>query len=164
MPFLLQNKLNIMIEFKIYNNKDLITSQEKEELVEFLYQHLEQFGDEKEDIEKSFGFALCETNAKYQVTPLGGFILEAIVDNITVGVVVINRTGMKGYIPENILVYIATHKDYRGKGIGKALMQKTIEMADGNIALHVEEDNPARFLYEKVGFEKKYLEMRYVKK
>ena len=76
------------------------------------------------------------------------------------GVVVINQTGMKGYIPENILVFIATNKNHRGKGIGKLLMQKTIELAEGSIALHVEPENPAKFLYEKVGFSSKYIEMR----
>ncbi len=42
-------------------------------------------------------------------------------------------------------------------------IEKAIETADGNIALHVEPDNPARYLYEKLGFTNKYLEMRYVK-
>ncbi len=42
-------------------------------------------------------------------------------------------------------------------------MLKAIEIADGNIALHVEPNNPARFLYEKIGFTSKYLEMRYIK-
>jgi [ribosomal protein S18]-alanine N-acetyltransferase len=31
------------------------------------------------------------------------------------GAVIINKTGMAGYIPENILVYIAVHKDYQRK-------------------------------------------------
>jgi len=31
------------------------------------------------------------------------------------GVVVVNQTGMKDYIPENILVYIATDKKSQGK-------------------------------------------------
>jgi ribosomal protein S18 acetylase RimI-like enzyme len=70
---------------------------------------------------------------------------------------------MEGYIPENILVYIAMHKDYRGQGIGKQLMQKAIDSADGNIALHVEPENPAVHLYRKLGFTNKYLEMRLVK-
>jgi len=39
-------------------------------------------------------------------------------------------------------------------------MQKAIELTKGSIALHVEPDNPARFLYEKVGFSTKYIEMR----
>jgi ribosomal protein S18 acetylase RimI-like enzyme len=67
---------------------------------------------------------------------------------------------MSGYIPENILVYIATHKDYRGKGIGSDLMKQAMKVSKGSIALHVEPDNPAVGLYEKVGFENKYLEMR----
>jgi ribosomal protein S18 acetylase RimI-like enzyme len=33
----------------------------------------------------------------------------------------------------------------------------------GNIALHVEPDNPAKILYEKLGFTNKYLEMRLIK-
>ena len=93
----------------------------------------------------------------------GGFILVSYQNNLVTGAVVVNQTGMKDYIPENILVYIATHKKYRGQGIGKHLMKETIKQADGNIALHVEPDNPAKFLYEKVGFTNKYLEMRLIK-
>jgi GNAT superfamily N-acetyltransferase len=78
-----------------------------------------------------------------------------------VGAVVVNETGMSGYIPENILVYIATHKDHRGKGIGKKLMEDTMNYAKGDVALHVEKDNPARVLYEKYGFKNPYLEMRF---
>jgi len=73
---------------------------------------------------------------------------------------VMNKTGMKGYIPENILVYIATHRDYRGQGIGKLMLEESVNEADGNIALHVEPDNPALHLYKRTGFTSKYLEMR----
>ena len=80
--------------------------------------------------------------------------------DVMVGAVVVNKTGMQRYIPENILVYIATHNQYRGRGIGKKLMQETIKVCDGAIALHCEPDNPAKYLYEKLGFTSKYLEMR----
>lgn len=147
-----------MNEIKIFNESNKPSKTEKMEIVEFLFKHLENFGDLKEDIEKAVNYALKETNS------FGGFILQAFEgDNISC-VVVVNQTGMKGYIPENILVYIATHKEYRGKGIGKKMMLKAIEVADGNIALHVEPENPARFLYEKIGFTSKYLEMRLIKK
>ena len=76
------------------------------------------------------------------------------------GAVVVNETGMSGYIPENILVYIAVDRNMRGKGLGKVLMQAAIEGADGAIALHVEPDNPAKRLYDALGFTNKYLEMR----
>ena len=84
-------------------------------------------------------------------------------DDVVTGAVVVNKTGMSGYIPENILVYIATHHDYRGKGIGKMLMEEVVNLCEGSIALHCEPDNPARKLYEKLGFTSKYLEMRLVK-
>jgi ribosomal protein S18 acetylase RimI-like enzyme len=80
-----------------------------------------------------------------------------------VGVVVINETGMRRYIPENILVYIAVDGKFRGKGYGQDLMRAALQQAEGNVALHVEPHNPAKHLYEKLGFTNKYLEMRYEK-
>jgi [ribosomal protein S18]-alanine N-acetyltransferase len=147
-----------MNNFKIYNSENKPNNLEKKELIDFLYEHLEQFGDTKIAIEKAIDFAIIE------YISFGGFVLVSYTENIISGVVVVNQTGMKDYIPENILVYIATHKDFRGQGIGKSLMKKTVELAKGNIALHVEPENPARFLYEKIGFTSKYIEMRLIKK
>lgn len=146
-----------MSEFKLYSEANRPSPREKMEIVEFLFQHLEKFGDLKNDIEKAVNYALKETIS------FGGFILQAFDDGRLSCVVVVNQTGMKGYIPENILVYIATHNELRGRGIGMNMMLKAIEIAEGNLALHVEPDNPARFLYEKIGFTSKYLEMRYIK-
>lgn len=129
----------------------------KSKIIDFLYYNLQEYGDPRPDIEKAIGYSLKEYES------FGGKILVSQMDNVITGAVVLNRTGMKDYIPENILVYIATHKDHRGKGIGKQLMNKAVEVTEGNIALHVEPDNPARFLYEKVGFTSKYVEMRYIK-
>ncbi|MDA3860116.1 MAG: GNAT family N-acetyltransferase [Melioribacteraceae bacterium] len=139
---------------KVFSTKNKPNLKEKENLIDFLFDNLQEYGDPKSDIEKCIDYALKET------TSFGGFIVVSFLENEISGVVVVNQTGMKDYIPENILVYIATHKDHRGKGIGKMLMKKTIDVAEGSIALHVEPENPARFLYEKVGFSSKYIEMR----
>lgn len=143
-----------MIQTKVFNTTNKPNLKEKERVINFLFENLQEYGDPKSDIEKSIDYALKET------TSFGGFVLVSFSENEISGVVVVNQTGMKDYIPENILVYIATHKNLRGKGIGKLLMQKTIDLAEGSIALHVEPENPARFLYEKVGFSSKYIEMR----
>jgi len=156
--FLPKNQKYTIMIHKIFNPVNLPSIDEKNEIVDFLFQHLDQFGDKKTDIEKAVDFSLKENAAA-----LGGFVIVTKDDASIKAAVVVNRTGMQGYIPENILVYIATHKDYRGNGIGKALMNKAMEIAQGDIALHVEPDNPAKFLYEKLGFTNKYLEMRYIK-
>lgn len=121
-------------------------------IASFLFQHLDQFGDKKELILKCLDYVFNPER--------GGFVAVAHEDGKIAGAVIINETGMSGYIPENILVYIAVDKAQRGKGLGKSLMQKTMDRATGSIALHVEPDNPANFLYKKLGFTNKYLEMR----
>ncbi|MFO7882476.1 MAG: GNAT family N-acetyltransferase [Kosmotogaceae bacterium] len=127
----------------------------KDKLISFFYKHLGEYGDPEEDIERSIDYALSDKEGK------GGFILVACEEDEIVGGLVINDTGMGGYIPEHILVYVAVDKKMRGEGIGGELVTNAIEKCDGEIALHVEYDNPAKRLYERIGFESKYAEMRY---
>ena len=126
-----------------------------EVIADFLFKHLEQYGDAKEDILKCIAYAMNPEK--------GGTIIVGTDEDKIVGITILNNTGMKGYIPENILVYIAVDNSQRGKGYGKKIMQKAIEVTKGSIALHVEPDNPAKILYEKLGFTNKYLEMRLTK-
>ena len=142
------------MDYTFYTPQDEVTEQQKKEVADFLFEHLDQFGDEYDAIMRCISFALDDKKK------FGGFILVAKDNDKVAGAVIINKTGMAGYIPENILVYIAVHQDYRGKGLGKELMLKTFDKAEGSIKLHVEPENPARFLYEKLGFTSKYLEMR----
>ncbi len=145
------------MDYALYTPNDKVSEKTKKEIADFLFEHLDQFGDKHEHITKCINFALDDKEK------FGGFILVSREEGKITGAVVINKTGMGGYIPENILVYIAVHNDYRGKGLGKELILKTFDQAEGNIKLHVEPENPARFLYEKLGFTSKYLEMRWTR-
>ncbi|MFC6269317.1 GNAT family N-acetyltransferase [Frigoriflavimonas asaccharolytica] len=146
-----------MLQIQTFTPENKPSEKEKDNIAEFLFKSLEEYGDPKSDILKCMEYAMKETES------FGGSINVATLDSEIVGAVIINKTGMKDYIPENILVYIATDATKRGQGIGRKLMEKAIETSDGNIALHVEADNPAKILYEKLGFTNKYLEMRLVK-
>ncbi len=126
----------------------------RQQIADFLFEHLDEFGDEKEAILKCIAYAYGDKPGQ------DGFVLLAHNEGEIMGVVIINDTNMAGYIPEHILVYIAVHNKARGQGLGKALMEKVIAQTRGDIALHVEPNNPARFLYKKYGFTNKYLEMR----
>lgn len=133
------------------------TTSERSDIVDFLFYELGEYGDSKEAISKAIAFALKETPKS-----IGGFILSFRDPNKKIlGAAVINETGMTDYIPENILVYIAVSQDRRGQGLGKQLMVKVQETVKGDIALHIDPQNPARHLYERMGFTQPYLEMRY---
>ena len=121
----------------------------------FLHEHLDRFTDDVSAISKAIDYAFSTEEGK------GGFVLLAYDEKELVGGLVMNCTGMEEFVPENLLVYIAVHKSYRGKGIGSRLIQQAIETSEGSIALHVEYDNPAVRLYERLGFKSKYREMRW---
>ena len=139
-------------QYRLFTHAQAPTTKQIEATAEFLHEHLDQYGDPVSAIKKAI---------KYAVDPnRGGVVLEMLDDKNIIGVVVINNTGMSEYIPENILVYIALDKSYRGQGLGKLIMKRALSLVKGSVALHVEPDNPAKFLYEKLGFTEKYREMR----
>ncbi len=107
-----------------------------ETIVDFLFTHLEQYGNQKDAIQKCIEYVMNPEK--------GGQIIIGKDQEKIVGITILNQTGMNGYIPENILVYIAVDNSVRGKGFGKKLMQKAIDSVEGDIALHVEPDNPAK--------------------
>ncbi|WP_430613108.1 GNAT family N-acetyltransferase [Flavobacterium sp. JP2137] len=147
-----------MIQINKKSPEQLPSKSEFETYSAFLYQHLEEYGDAHVDIEKALNYALAKNGKP------GGFILIAQKNQTDIaGITVVLNTQMDGFIPEHILVYIATDSALRGQGIGKALMEEAIQQSSGSIALHVEANNPAKKLYEKLGFENKYLEMRLTK-
>ncbi|HPE86131.1 MAG: N-acetyltransferase [Bacteroidia bacterium] len=143
-----------MLEIKVIRSVNDFKEITQEQFIEFLFKHLERFGDPREHISNCLEYALSADPGK------GGFALAAFYEGIFVGALIMNKTGMRGYIPENILVYIAVDSNYRGKGIGNQIIQKAVSLTEGDIKLHVEYDNPAKHLYERVGFTNKYAEMR----
>lgn len=129
----------------------------RELLIDFLHTHLGRFGDAKDAIGKCMDFAFGHNGG------LGGFVLTAVDEDKLVGVLIMNKTGMQGYIPENILVYVAVDEQLRGRGIGRQLVERALDEADGDVKLHVEYENPAKRLYERMGFASKYAEMRWTR-
>ena len=103
-----------MYSFIVYNKECKPTQEEKEEITQFLYKNLEEYGDEKRDILKCLNFAVQDSE-----NAIGGFVLVLKDEATILGATIVNETGMEGYIPENILVYIAVDTNTRGKGIGK---------------------------------------------
>lgn len=147
-----------MFEIKRINTeKELETLVGRGLFVDSMFEFLEQYGDPKDQINTCIDYAFSDSPG------MGGFILAGLEDGKFIGGVIMNRTGMSGYIPDNILVYVAVNSACRGKGYGKKLCIEAVEQSDGDVKLHVEFDNPAKGLYEHIGFTNKYAEMRFIK-
>lgn len=143
-----------MMKTTVFDVNNKPSASEKQMIVNFLFENLEHYGDPKVQIEKAIDYSLKEFES------FGGFTMVLADENSMMGAVVINHTGMGGYIPENILVYIAINNQRRGEGLGSKLLKEVVAVTKGDIALHVEANNPAKRLYEKFGFTNPYLEMR----
>ncbi len=147
-----------MLSFKkLIKDSDFDENLSRERFVDFLFTHLDQFGDPKDAINKCIDYAFGKDSKA------GGFLLAAFYEDKLVGTLIINNTGMSGYIPEHILVYIAVDASYRGKGFGRQIVEKAVSDCSGDVKLHVEYENPAKRLYERIGFTTKYAEMRFKK-
>lgn len=125
-----------------------------DEVARFLHRALGKFGDAPEHIARGMSDALSPA------PPGRGFVLLALDGDRLVGALVMLRTGMSGYVPENLLLYVAVDPEARGRGIGSRLCREAAAACDGDVKLHVEYDNPAKRLYERLGYENKYAEMR----
>jgi [ribosomal protein S18]-alanine N-acetyltransferase len=145
---------NTDISYKKLSSTEILNPSQQDRLIKFLFKSLEQYSDPESDIRACL---------EYIVHPdKGGCIFTAEDENKDLkGVVFLAKTHMGKFVPEYLLVYIATDSNSRGKGIGKNLMQLVTSTVKAPVALHVEHDNPAKKLYEKVGFTNKYTEMRW---
>lgn len=141
----------------IKKDEDFPAYLDRQQLARFLHKSLKPFEDSVSDILSGIDYALSSQPCK------GGFVLIAASGGQLAGALVMLRTGMKGYVPENLLLFVAVAPSMRGKGIGARLVRKAVQVSDGDVTLHVEHANPAKRLYYRLGFTNKYADMRYIK-
>ncbi|HUT78117.1 MAG TPA: GNAT family N-acetyltransferase [Polyangia bacterium] len=124
-------------------------------LVSFFHHTMKPWNDTLEDVRRALDYAFGRIEGR------SGFAILAHSGTRLEGGIAILHTGMGGYVPANLLLFVAVLPELRGQGIGRRLIELAADRCEGDIKLHVEHDNPARRLYERVGFSSKYLEMRY---
>ena len=133
-----------------------INQLEKSAVVNFLFEFTPNA--RKRHIQEAVEYALKNKPS------FGGFILTAKRDSKIIAAIVANRTGMSGYNANNIFVYVTLHDQHKTQErLALDLLRKAIKHAAGDIAMHVEPGNPALKLYEKLGFQPQYLELRFSK-
>ena len=124
------------------------------EVVRFFHDTMKPYEDRPEDIERALDYAFSVEERA------GGFLMLAGLRQTLAGALLMLSTGMGGYVPEHLLVFVSVNPELRGRGIGRRLIEHSLSECDGGVKLHVDHDNPARRLYERLGFTHSYAEMR----
>lgn len=125
------------------------------DLARFFRETMEPYHDALADVQKALDYLFSEEPGQ------GGFLVLAQNDGELAGALAMLNTGMDGYVPGWILLFVTVDPSMRGKGLGGQIIDFALNEADGPVKLHVEYDNPAKRLYERIGFQSKYAEMRY---
>ncbi|MCA9726667.1 MAG: GNAT family N-acetyltransferase [Candidatus Eisenbacteria bacterium] len=134
--------------------RDLPDGVTRDALVRFFHETMKPYQDEPTDVSRALDYAFSG-----RVEDGGYLVLAVRSGEIQSGLLMLN-TQMGGYVPQNLLLFVATRPELRGQGIGKMVCERAIEECQGDVKLHVEYDNPAKHLYERLGFRTKYAEMR----
>ncbi len=137
-----------MAEYQLLNTTDFVTTLEKEAIINFLMQHLDDYLESRDNVSRAIEYALSKFPHQ------GGFVLIARSEGEISGVSVVNRTNFEGYFAENILVFLATSEQHRRKGIATELLKQTKLYTKGSIMTRLNTDSGVRELLTKAGFEK----------
>jgi GNAT superfamily N-acetyltransferase len=120
----------------------------------FIHQQLKPYEDTLADIDASFEYVFSSEKRA------GGFVLLTGLEDKLVGALVVLNTGMGGYVPENLFLFLVVDAEHRNAGLGEALVQRALAECSGSIKLHCDLDNRARRFFERIGFVHRYNEMR----
>ena len=142
---------------KIEHPEEFPLNVDRKQVIRFFHETMKPYEDSLKDIEHSFDYLFSKEVCK------GGFLMLVVNKDRLAGALLMLNTGMKGYVPENILLFVSVLPSFRGNGIGRKLVECSIAECKGDVKLHVEYDNPAKRLYERIGFINKYAEMRFIK-
>ncbi len=140
---------------KITGKADFPAWADENKVALFFHETMAPYNDSLEDVQRALDYALVPGKGQ------GGFVMLVDRGQELLGALCMLKTGMSGYIPENILLFVTVDPAGRGQGIGGRLIKRCLAETTGSVKLHVEYDNPAKRLYERLGFDTKYAEMRW---
>lgn len=137
-----------MAVYQLLNTTDFVTTLEKEAIINFLMENLDDYLDSRDNVSRAIEYALSKFPHQ------GGFVLIARVENEIVGVSVVNRTNFEGYFAENILVFLACKEAVRRQGIATELLTQSKVYTKGNVLVRLAQNQAIQELLLKSGFEK----------
>lgn len=127
----------------------------KQQIIDFLYKYLDQYGTSAKAIRESLDYALTDQEQS------GGFVIISLISDKIAGIAIMIKSGMGSFMANNFLQFLAVSSKYRNQGIAKRLISESIKITDGNIAILISPDHPAKPIFNKMGFKLRHSELVY---
>ncbi len=126
---------------------------EKRALVRFISKHSSHAS--AKQVSEALDYALKRKPS------FGGYILASREGNQLIAALVVNRTGMKGYSSNHLVVFSVMDSGHEASEEALLhLFEKAIELTRGDLALQVSPDSSVMHLYKKLGFQPQYLQLK----
>lgn len=134
--------------------EDIPAGESLDSLAAFFHETMTPWQDTLPDVKKALDYAFGYAPGQ------GGFLVLAREGTRRAGALLMLETHMGGFVADHLLLFVSVEPDQRGRGLGRQIVEKALAECPGSVKLHVDFENPARRLYERLGFEAKYTEMR----
>lgn len=134
-----------MTTIKLYNAFPPLSLRKKTELIKFLSDYPENRELNSSTLVHLIDYALKEIHS------FGGFIVTEEKDKEIIGAMVVNNTGMHGYMPNNLIVASAFVPGLLKTGSKKRLIQKIMYITKGDTAYLINNDIEKEVLPKNLG-------------
>ena len=95
-----------------------------------------------------------------EIPGLGGYVFVLEEQGEIMGLMVVNKTGMGDYIPENFIAFLTVRKGEKDKGVAQKLMDYALQYCKGDLAIHIEGQGKQMDLLKENSFRLTHMEMR----
>jgi len=130
----------------------------KKAIVGFLSQYSEATWLDKNAIGQAVEYAIKE------IPSFGGFIVTAEDNHQIIAALIINKTGMQGYMPQNIAVLNAVLPAYKSSAVLKEIKAKAMVLTRGDIAMVVNNQSVKDMELQNMALEAKYMQLPLLRK
>ena len=141
-------------DIRLYNAGTGMDQWEKAMIVQFLQAH---------NSGVSYQSARDAVDCVLKQTPsFGGFILTDWSEKRLRALVMVNRTGMSGFGPDNLISFaVVNEAEECPMLLLEKLIRQAIHLSDGEIAFHLPKRHPAIKFFQGLGFQQDYIELRF---
>ena len=100
---------------KVVLNQDFPSWADRDFVIHFFHETMKPYHDSLDDVARALDYALVPERGQ------GGFVMLAHRGELLLGALCMLKTGMGGYIPENLLLFVTVAPESRGQGVGRQL-------------------------------------------